>query len=216
MPKLVLYSAQDTPEDHAVNLELMRLIAKPEPHIAWIPSDFRSGSHWFHAKVAYYARYDAVLEETVRFDINSTAADLERLWTFDAIHLSGGNTVEFLRSLRQHQMLEPLRMFVQKSGVLIGVSAGAILMTPSIETTFAGESGDLRAETGFDQAALGLVDFAFVPHYSDDLETTCRELASTLRQTVYACRDGDGIVVNEGVVRLVGAVLQFNPALNGA
>lgn len=216
MPKLILCSCQDSPEDHAVKLELLRLIAKPRPRIAWIPSDFRSGSHWFHAKAAYYARDDAVLEEPVRFDLDFAAADLERLWTFDAIHLSGGNTVEFLRSLRHHQMLELLRMYARDGGVLIGESAGAILMTASIETTFIGESGDPHPEDDREYAALGLVDFAFVPHYSGHLETTCRELASKLRRTVYACRDGDGVVVKEGERRLIGKVLEFTPSPDAA
>ena len=191
---------------------MLRLIAKPRPRIAWIPSDFRSGSRWFHAKVAYYARYDTDLEEPVRFDAPFTPADLERLWTFDAIHLSGGNTAEFLGLLRQHHMLEPLRRFARHGGVLIGESAGAILMTVSIETTFVGESGDKHPGADFELDALELVDFAFVPHYSDDLETTCRKLATQLRRTVYACRDGDGIVVNAGELRLIGAVLEFNPS----
>ena len=216
MSKLALYSQQETSAGHAVDLELLRLIAKPNPHIAWIPSDFRSGSDWFYSKIAYYARYNAVLEEPVKFDADSTASDLERLWKFDAIHLSGGNTVEFLRSLRQHQLLEPLKLFARSGGVLIGESAGAILMTPSIETTFLGQSGDQYPDADFDRAALGLVDFAFVPHYVDDLETQCRELAVKLGRNVYACRDGDGIVVNGDEMRLIGDIARFRPSPNGA
>jgi dipeptidase E len=209
MKKLVLYSAQETPEDHKVNLELMRLIAKPNPRIAYIPSDFVNNSAWFHSKRNYYAQYGATLEEAVRFNAVLLESELQNLFSFDAIHLSGGDTPQFLNLLREHRLLERLRDYVTRGAVLIGISAGAIIMTPNIFTAY--DCGDDRPSEPFDHTALGLVDFAFMPHYESELEKRCQELALELNCTLYACQDGDGIVVNGDEVKLMGNVLEFTP-----
>jgi dipeptidase E len=209
MKKLVLYSAQETPEDHKVDLELMRLIAKPNPRIAWIPSDFVNNSAWFHSKIEYYAQYGATLEEPVQFGAVLLESELQKLVSFDAIHLSGGDTPQFLTLLREHHLLERLHDFVARGGVLIGISAGAIIMTPNIFTTY--DCGDDHPIEPFDHTALELVDFAFMPHYTPELENRCQELALELNRTLYACQDGDGIVVNGDEIKLIGDVLEFQP-----
>jgi dipeptidase E len=209
MKKLVLYSVQETPEDHKVNLELMRLIAKPNPKIAYIPSDFVNNSAWFHSKKKYYAQYGAILEEPVRFSPVLLESELQNLFSFDGIHLSGGDTPQFLTLLREHDLLERLRDFVARGGVLIGISAGAIIMTPNIFTAY--DCGDDRLPEPFDQTALGIVDFAFMPHYEPELEQRCQELALELNCILYACQDGDGVVVNGDEIKLIGDVLEFTP-----
>ncbi len=209
MKKLLLYSAQETPEDHKVNLELMRLIAKPNPRIAYVPSDFVNESSWFQGKKTYYAQYGATLEEPVRFGAVLLESELQNLFSFDAIHLSGGDTPRFLTLLREHNLLERLRDYVTGGGVLIGISAGAIIMTTNIFTAY--DCGDERPAEPFDHSALGLVDFAFMPHYTAELESQCQELALELNRTLYACQDGDGIVVNGNEIKLIGEVLEFQP-----
>jgi dipeptidase E len=209
MKKLVLYSAQATPEDHKVDLELMRLIGKSNPRIAYIPSDFVNDSPWFHSKIEYYAQYGATLEEPVQFGAVLLESELQKLVSFDEIHLSGGDTPKFLILLREHHLLECLQDFVARGGVLIGTSAGAIIMTPNILTAY--DCGDDRPSEPFNHTALGLVDFAFLPHYEPELEKRCQELALELNCTLYACQDGDGIVVNGDEIKLIGDVLEFKP-----
>ncbi len=209
MKKLVLYSAQETPEDHKVNLELLRLIAKPNPRIAYIPSGFVNDSAWFRNKKTYYAQYDAILEEPVQFNTVLLESEMQNLFSFDAIHLSGGDTPKFLSLLLEHHLLERLRDYVARGGLLIGVSAGAIIMSPNIFTAY--DCGDDRPSEPFDHTALGLVDFAFLPHYVPGLQQRCQELALKLNRTVYACQDGDGIVVTGNEIKLIGDVLEFKP-----
>ena len=207
MKRLVLYSAQETPEDHKIDLELMLLIAKPKPKIAWIPSDFKNNSAWFQSKISYYAQYGATLEEPVRFGEVLLESELQDLFSYDAIHLSGGDTPKFLELLRNHHLLPRLREYAARGGVLIGISAGSIIMTPSIFTAY--DCGDERPTEPFDHTALNLVDFAFMPHYESNLEHRCEELALELNRTLYACQDGDGIVVNGNEIKLIGDVLDF-------
>ena len=134
-------------------------------------------------------------------------SELQNLFSCDAIHLSGGDTPRFLTLLREHDLFERLRDYVTRGGVLIGISAGAIIMTPNILTAY--DCGDDRPSEPFDHTAFGLVDFAFMPHYTPELELQCRALALELHRTLYVCQDGDGIVVNGNEIKLMGEVLEF-------
>lgn len=209
--KLVLYSAQETLEDHQVNLEMRKLFEVPHPRVAWVPSDFEPNSEWFQQKVLYYKAYDISLEEPFLWDHPLKTPDLEKLFSYDGIHLSGGDTVQFLSLLRANGWLGFLRDFADAGKVLIGISAGAILMTPSIDTTFDGMYADERPSGHFDFAALHLVDFAFLPHHEDTLALRCHELASELQRTLYACKDGAGLLVQHGQVHQIGDVFTFTP-----
>jgi dipeptidase E len=177
MKKLVLYSAQETLEDRKVDLEMLPLIDKPNPRIAWIPSDFKNNSAWFQSKIPYYAQYGATLEEPVQFGNVLLESELQNLFSYDAIHLSGGDTPKFLELLRNHHLLPCLHDFVARGGVLIGISAGAIIMTPNIFTAY--DCGDERPIEPFDHTALGLVDFAFMPHYLPELEHVAKNWHSS-------------------------------------
>lgn len=64
-------------------------------------------------------------------------------------------------------MLGPLRDWALAGGILIGVSAGAILMAPTIATEALFIS--LRHEDLTDGDAVGLVPFEFFPHLINHL-----------------------------------------------
>ena len=82
----------------------------------------------------------------------------------DVIYLSGGNTYYFLHHLRRSGPIPVLREFVARGGVLAGLSAGAILMTPHIGLagypSFDRDENDVGLRN---EASLALVDFALPP-----------------------------------------------------
>ncbi len=136
---------------------------------------------------------------------------IESLFTCDAIHLSGGSTYYFLYWLQQRGLIERLQHYAQHQGVLIGISAGAIIMTPEIAS--AQLCGDVPYAPLSNQQELDLVEFAFVPHVQDTLENYARmqTYANRQQRVLYGCHDGDGIVVVGEVVTLVGDVVTMTP-----
>ncbi|WP_199621429.1 Type 1 glutamine amidotransferase-like domain-containing protein [Paenibacillus alkalitolerans] len=84
------------------------------------------------------------------------------MFDYDAIHLSGGNTFYFLSLLKKRNTMEMLRAYVNKGGILIGVSAGSILMTKTIGFAGYGVDGDRN---------VVYVDFEFLPHWDGSEET---------------------------------------------
>ena len=209
MAKLVLYSDQMLPDTARIDQRLFELIGKDRPAIGFIPSRGDPTRLYYEDRRAFYAQYGANVPIYFALDQEYDPGRLGALLDCDAIHLSGGNTFYFLHWLKQRQLLSILHEYVTRGGVLVGVSAGAILMTPNIETALWCNDEPIAGD--MDWSALGLVDFAFAPHFgSSNSNARIADLMSYARQyhmTVYGCPDGAGIVVKDGRVECFGEVI---------
>jgi dipeptidase E len=206
--KLVLYSDQIPPKTDRADDRLLVLLGKCRARMGYLGSAPEPDRTFYAARKSYYARLGIELLPHVDVEDLRSGAHLTALLNADAIHLSGGNTFAFLARLRTHQLLDPLRRFAADGGVLVGVSAGAILMTPNIRTGLL--CGDRPPAEVSDPSGLGLVDFAFVPHLGRfasiaELEAYSRENA----QLLYACPDGAAIAVDGGAVECIGEVVRI-------
>lgn len=208
MAKLVLYSDQIIEENKKVDKELLKLFSTKRPTIAYIPSCSDPSRKYFKQKVEYYKALG--IEEVEYFDLDKEYDEkrTSEIFKFQAIHLSGGNTYYFLNLLKKRGFIELLQKYVHKGGILIGISAGSILMTNNINVAGIGEYCDENLIEIEDKSALGLVNFEFSPHWSGRLEdlTSLREYAKARNTIVYVCRDGSGMVVNGDKVELIGEV----------
>ncbi len=118
----------------------------------------------------------------------------------DVVYLAGGNTFYFLAHLRRSGLLDVLRRFAARGGVVAGLSAGAHLMTPHIALAgyppFDCDENEIGLSTR-ELGALDVVGFEFFPHYRHSRRYR-EALASWSRRSrlpLYACRDGSGVVV---------------------
>ena len=206
--KLVLYSDQVIPENTKVDQRLLSLIGKQNPTIGYIPSSSDPERIWFKQKQLYYEALGLNLSVYFEIDADYEPEKVNWLWACDAIHLSGGNTYHFLYWLRARGLVVPLREYVAKGGILIGTSAGAILMTPEIGTASLCGDASLAGEPMADLSALGLVDFGFLPHINqvDSAATLLPEYSRKHHRVIYGCQDGDGIVVNGEQIEYLGDI----------
>jgi len=207
-PKLVLYSDQLIPETEGIDRRLMVLLGKEQIRIGYIASVSDPTRKYYQARQAYYARYRIDLTPYFELDKTYHPEDLSDLLTADAIHLSGGQTFSFLHWLRVRNLLDVLRQYAVSGGILIGVSAGAILMTQDIRTTLL--CGEALPSEKTETSGLGLVDFAFVPHVGRyaalaDIQTYSQQN----NRLVYACPDNAGIIVENNHVECLGGVMMI-------
>lgn len=203
--RLALYSDQEIPANRIVDERLLRLIGVDRPTIAYFSSTPDSERFYFERKRAYYAKLGASLDCYV--DLKSTPLEdsVASALRCDAIHLSGGNTYAFLRWLQDYRLLDALRTYAQEQGVLIGTSAGAILMTPDICT--AALCGDIPDPLLTDHRGLGLTSFQFLPHFdSKGMPPAAWKHLVRPTSPIYACPDGSGVIVEGGVIETYGQV----------
>lgn len=183
------------------------LEARNNPTIFYMPSQ-ADGNRFFYARaVDYYARIGIRVMDY--FDLEDTydAGRIDEMFQAGAVHLSGGSTYHFMQNLQRRGFLSVLREFVACGGVLIGVSAGALLMTPHIEASLA--YGDPFIE-GLDTQALNLVDWEFFPHFNSMI-TEQQIIAYSMHseKRILSCGDGEGIIVTGQVTRYIGPVREY-------
>ena len=113
--------------------------------------------------------------------------------------------------IRQRQFGEHLKRYLQKGGFLVGISAGAMILTPSLGLLTYFEK---KKSASTPQKALKILDFEFYPHFKQDDATTKQlaQYAKAKKTTVLACDDDAGISIKNERIELLGNVTRFDPA----
>lgn len=208
MKKLILHSDQIEGKTQ-IDEASLHLFDSLKPKIAYIPSQSDFERKYFNEKVKWYKQYG--INDLVYFDIDKEydTGKKDELFACDGIFLSGGNTYYFLSNLKKRNFLPFLRDYVEKGGVLIGVSAGSIIMSKTIDITTLHDENT----TGLrDYFSLGLVNFDFFPHLNWNKEKYLKDLveySKTSKSAIYACNDGDGIIVDDDNMQFFGEVLKI-------
>lgn len=213
MKKLVLHSDQVS-EKTQIDEAFLKLFGDRKPKIAYIPSQSDLTKKHFNQKVEWYKQFG--ITDLLYFDIDQEYNEekIPELLSCDAIFLSGGNTYYFLNSLKNRNFIPVLKSFVEKGGVLIGVSAGSIIMSKTITVTSIDDDigGDQNTVGLKDFSALKLNDFEFFPHFDiNNMEITKRlkEYSKMSKSVIYACKDGDGIIIDNDNMQFFGEVLKI-------
>lgn len=210
MKKLVLYSDQIPPLTDEIDAELKKLFDKANPRIGFIPASSDPERNYYTERKNFYSELGMEMDVYFELDKEWRPDLLGSLLDCGAIHLSGGNTYYFLHWLRKRNIMDALVRYVAQGGVLIGVSAGSVLMTPDISTSALCGDEVMEGETDF--SGLGLVDFSFVPHFGDiqvDLDDL-KQYSRDKQMPVYAARDSGGIVVLENEIKCIGDVIEID------
>ncbi len=210
--KLVLYSGGYEEQNNDIHKYLLHMSAKKNPQITYIPSCSYHADVDFRDYVRYFTKYK--LTKFIYFPIDAPCDNVLKKEVFksDIIHLAGGNTFYFLRHLRRSKLLNEFKAFVKRGGILTGLSAGAILMTPTVDTAaFPDFDRDDNDENIKNFKAMNLVNFSFFPHYKNSKRYD-KELAlfsKKIKNPLYACSDGSGIIVRDRDLKFVGKVYAF-------
>lgn len=185
----------------------LSLTEKRSPRVTFIPScsyDSEVDFNYFVQSMRL-----AGFEKFIHFPIDTFYDSvLEReAFKSDLIHLGGGNTYYFLKYLRKKKMISKLKKFVKQGGVLTGLSAGAILLTPNILTaSFPDFDRDENDEGIKNFSALNLVNFEFFPHYknSNRYDTEILKYSKKINHPLFACPDGSSIIHETNSLKFVG------------
>ena len=212
--KLVLYSGGYSRENQALALEVGDLLrGKKQPFVAFVPGNAEDAECDFRDFKRTFAATGVKRFVCIPVDQELSGEDEAALLAADAIFLGGGNTFYLLHHLREKKLLPKLRAYARDGGLLMGLSAGSILMTPNVMTAEVPSLDCDDNDVGVkDYSALDLVPFEFSPHYCGGRKVDAELLDHSKRskRPIYACADGEGIVVRDGTIRFVGRVTVFH------
>lgn len=210
-PKLILYSDQIQGRSDAVDDALLALVPA-SARIAFVPAASDSRQRYFKRACEHYSWLGLAEPEECDLESGCDPARIAQLWRCDAIHLGSGDPLHFAAFLNAKNLMAPLRRFVQAGGVLIGVSAGAMLLgdvvvDPAIEAPKSG------AKAPRPMKGMGVFAPLFYPHFDGDAASVAllTRFARTQKRAVLACHDSEGVVVQGEDVELIGEVTRFEP-----
>lgn len=208
LTKLFLYSDQVIPENDRLNQRLMTELAVRDRTIGYIGSSADPDQRFIAEKRRYYATYGVAIPVACDLDEKDRTC-WDGLFKCGAIHLSGGDTRSFLTRLRRAGLISRLRQYARDGGVIVGTSAGAILLTPCINTDALFSGADPSEATDVD--ALNLTPFEFFPHLNTDASFLPALLNYSRCSTrpILACPDGSGAIVSTRNVETIGDCVWF-------
>lgn len=135
---------------------------------------------------------------------NQTPAELMK---YDVVEMIGGNPYYLLDSIRKNGFTNVLADFA-KSKVIIGCSAGALVLTPSLDLIDL-YSPEMNIVGLKDLSACHLTDVRLLPHYSkfmnryDRFEEKCALYEQENVCSVTRLNDGEGVLINDTDVTIV-------------
>lgn len=201
------------PEDNlSLNQEAIRMSGVSDPVVAFIPACSIDAEEYFLEFARGFQELGVGRFLYFPIDVHFDQTMLMQVFKSNIIHLSGGNTYYFLRTLRNAKLIPRLKEFVRSGGVLTGLSAGGILMTPDISSAgYPDFDCDVNDEHLRDLKALKLVNFEFFPHYrnSKRYEQELRKQSKLIDYPIYAIADGNGIVIEGEKTTFIGKSFCF-------
>ena len=162
---------------------------------SYIPSNGVKGSEPYIEQWQIIA-HDYGAEFNVIDNSVNDAEEQRKLLYSNIVLLSGGNTFGLLQNLRSSGLDKSIKEFVEKSEfVLAGFSAGALVLTPTIEICNLPDFDENFVGLK-DLAGLGIVDFEVFPHYSEQLQKkTLENYRKTTTNNVREIIDEDFITL---------------------
>ncbi|WP_028548861.1 Type 1 glutamine amidotransferase-like domain-containing protein [Paenibacillus sp. UNC451MF] len=137
------------------------------------------------------------------------------LSNYDVIHLNGGNPFYLMLQMKRRNAVELMRQLAQQHRLIIGVSAGAMVLADTLEHVnelnqiIGYENMDLEELT--DYSGIGLTPLAIVPHYNrfiadnHDFEQKLQQLELSKNRRYERIKDGEALIIQGDTMSYVSS-----------
>jgi dipeptidase E len=205
MGALILLSDFTEQDDEALKRKTREIFLDKKYTLSYIPSKTDKRLKHFKRAEDKLSEYGDFQFEYFDIDDFCNIDKIEKIFKSEIIYLSGGNTYYFLNNIKKRYFITRLRRYVENGGHIIGLSAGAIMMSKDISTARFGDEDIIGLS---DLSSLDLVDFDFMPHWNRDNHYLdgIKEYSKSTGNTVYTCNDGDGIIVMNNELHFYGDI----------
>ncbi len=117
--------------------------------------------------------------------------------SYDTIYVCGGNTFKLMKFARQVSFDKDVKSLLEKGGVYIGVSAGSLIVGPSIQ--IANEVHADKNEVGLtDFSGFNIVNLIIFPHYAPDLEAEIKSFEERNKTRIERVDNSQAVIIENG------------------
>lgn len=122
---------------------------------------------------------------------------------YNVIYVCGGNTFKLLKVAREANFKDAIIKLLERDGIYIGVSAGAIILTPTIQIAASvdPEPNDVGIT---DLEGLSLINFEVHPHYDPSHEKELSSYQKTTTNKVVRISNSQAIIIGGKEQRIIG------------
>lgn len=197
--RLLLTSTGLTPEN--VSLKIKRLISNPENiSVAIVTTAAEGKSENKYSQLAK-KQFEELGFVTIDF-VDLETEPKKDLSSYGVIYVCGGNTFKLLKFAREANFKTTIESLLERDGIYIGVSAGSIIVGPSI--AIAGEVEPDENEVGLeDLTGFGISDLIILPHYSPGIEEEVAAFENKYSVKVERLSNSQAILIENGEKILV-------------
>ena len=117
--------------------------------------------------------------------------------SYGVIYVCGGNTFKLLKFAKDANFKSSVENLLERGGVYIGVSAGSIIIGPSIAIAgeVAADGNDIGLE---DLTGFGITDLIILPHYSPEIEKEASDFESKYSVKIERLSNSQAVLIENG------------------
>lgn len=121
---------------------------------------------------------------------------------YDVIYVCGGDTFKLLKFAKEKNFNDNVKRLLNRDGFYIGVSAGSIIMSPSIDIAneIEPDSNDVSLT---DFSSFGIVPFHVMPHYYPDIEDDVKEFENRHNVEVKRLTNDQALFIKNNTIELI-------------
>lgn len=123
---------------------------------------------------------------------NDPQADFSK---YNVMYVCGGNTFKLLKYAREANFKEAIEKLLDQEGVYIGVSAGAIILAPTIKAA-ATIDPDPNIVGVSDFTGLSIINFEVHPHYESEEESEILEYEKTVPYKIIRLLNTQALIIS--------------------
>ena len=131
---------------------------------------------------------------------NNPQADFTK---YSVIYVCGGNTFKLLKHAQKANFKDAIIKLLERNGIYIGVSAGAIILSPTIQ--IAASVAPDPNEVGIrNLEGFGLINFEICPHYNPALNKELAVYEKTTTNKVIRISNSQAIIITGTEQKIIG------------
>ena len=177
----------------------VKLLGKPaeQVKVIFIPTASRTEEELIYVKKSRQELINLGIKNIVTFNLDKKILK-EDVKNADAIYVCGGNTFYLLKKIRESGLD---RLLDNYNGLYVGVSAGSIVVGPSIEIAEPWDENDVNLS---DKTGMKIVDFAVAVHYQRKDKTIIQKLKNRADYEIVELTDNQAVFIEDGERKIIG------------